>query len=82
VYGISLHQNEHSFVLVTCDKGHIYDIIEKIQSIPAVIDISHIKGFYDVLVHLNGSNDSTKETINTKIKPIDGITSTLTLFCT
>jgi len=74
-----LNNNNACFVLISCDERFVQDIIEEIKSIDSVTDTQHVQGIYDIVVKLDTSNDSLKEIVQTKIRYIDGIRSTLTL---
>ncbi len=68
--------------MISCDERFVQDIIEEIKSIDSVIDAQHVQGMYDIIVQLETSNDSLKEIVQTKIRYVDGIHSTLTLLGT
>ena len=70
---------DNSFVLVTCDEKKIDAVYDDIISIPTVKNIYRIQGIYDLLIHISESNDTVKETVQTKIRYVNGVRSTLTL---
>ncbi|MDE1728661.1 MAG: Lrp/AsnC ligand binding domain-containing protein [Thaumarchaeota archaeon] len=70
------------FILINCEQGKEASIIEKLYSIKSIKEIQQISGNYDIIVKLEAITvDIIKETINWKIRKIDGIHSTTTLLC-
>lgn len=70
------------FILINCEQGKEASIIEKLHSIKSIKEIQQISGNYDIVVKLEAITvDILKETINWKIRKIDGIHSTTTLLC-
>ena len=58
-----------------------YSIKEELEDIPTVVDVKETEGMYDiVLVMKSDSVEEIKQTIVNKIRLIDGIRSSLTLF--
>lgn len=75
-----MNEYNFSFVLLTCDERYADSVIEELRSISNVTDVRHVQGMYDILVQIKEQNETIKELIRTKIRYIQGVRSTLTLF--
>ena len=70
-----------SFVLVGCDYNMTSFVAEKLKHIPIVSDVQETAGMYDIVATIKSdSADMVKSTIANKIRLIEGIRTTLTLF--
>ncbi len=69
-----------AYVLLNCDLGAEGEIINKIQQVPEVVEVTHIIGVYDIIVRVT-SDDMFKlrKIIKTHLKHIDKVRSTLTM---
>jgi DNA-binding Lrp family transcriptional regulator len=69
-------------VLINCEieAETQQNILNKLKSIPGVIEASEISGVYDIIVKIASNNIITlKENITRDIKTIDKVRSTMTL---
>jgi DNA-binding Lrp family transcriptional regulator len=72
-----------AFVLLNCDLGSEGDIIEKIKTIPGVIEVTYVAGVNDIIVRISSDNmDKLREIIKMNIKKIDRVRSTITMIVT
>ncbi len=69
-----------AFVLVNAELGYEEDVIREIRKLPDVKEAHLVYGMYDIMVKIEGSSvDKVKESVNTKIRKLDKIRSTLTM---
>ena len=69
-----------AFVLVNAELGYEEEVIREIRKLSDVKEAHLVYGMYDIIVKIEGpSADKVKETINTKIRKMDKIRSTLTM---
>ena len=69
------------FVLVGCDYNKTSFVAEKLKSIPIVSDVQETVGMYDIVVTIRSDSiDMAKSIISNKIRLIEGIRTTLTMF--
>ena len=69
-----------AYVLINCDLGYEEQIIEELKHISDVKEIHGTFGAYDILAKVESDQITTlRETITSKIRKIDRISSTLTL---
>jgi len=68
------------YVLINCDLGYEEQIIEELKHISDVKEIHGTFGAYDIFAKVESDQITTlRETITSKIRKIDRISSTLTL---
>ncbi len=69
-----------AFVLVNAELGTEEDVIREIRKLSDVKEAHLVYGMYDIMVKIEGpSVEGVKETVNTKIRKMDKIRSTLTM---
>ncbi len=69
-----------AFVLVNAELGTEEDVIREIRKLSDVKEAHLVYGMYDIMVKIEGpSVEEVKETVNTKIRKMDKIRSTLTM---
>ncbi|MCH6570979.1 MAG: Lrp/AsnC ligand binding domain-containing protein [Thaumarchaeota archaeon] len=69
-----------AYVLINCDLGYEEQIIEELKHISDVKEIHGTFGAYDIFAKVESDQITTlRETITSKIRKIDRISSTLTL---
>ncbi len=69
-----------AYVLINYEIGAEKDILNKLKTVPGVIEASEVNGVYDIVVKIaSGSLDSLKDTITRDIRAIDRVRSTMTL---
>lgn len=69
-----------AFVLVNAELGFEEDVIREIRKLPDVREAHLVYGMYDIMVKIEGASvEKVKETVNTKIRKLDKIRSTLTM---
>jgi DNA-binding Lrp family transcriptional regulator len=69
-----------AFVLVNAELGYEEDVIREIRKLPDVREAHLVYGMYDIMVKIEGSSvDKVKEIVNSKIRKLDKIRSTLTM---
>ena len=69
-----------AFVLVNAELGYEEEVIREIRKMPDVKEAHLVYGMYDIMVKIEGGTvEKVKETVNTKIRKLDKIRSTLTM---
>jgi DNA-binding Lrp family transcriptional regulator len=69
-----------AYVLINYEIGAEQNILNKLKTVPGVIEASEVNGVYDIVVKIaSDSLDKLKETITRDIRTIDTIRSTMTL---
>ena len=69
-----------AYVLINCDLGYEEDIISQLKTIDGVKDVHGTFGAYDILAKVESDDvDKLRDTITSKIRKLDRISSTLTL---
>ena len=69
-----------AFVLVNAELGTEEDVIREIRKLSDVKEAHLVYGMYDIMAKVEGpSVEKVKETVNTKIRKMDKIRSTLTM---
>ena len=69
-----------AFVLVNAELGTEEDVIREIRKLSDVKEAHLVYGMYDIMVKVEGPTvEKVKETVNTKIRKMDKIRSTLTM---
>jgi DNA-binding Lrp family transcriptional regulator len=69
-----------AFVLVNAELGYEEDVIREIRKLSDVREAHLVYGMYDIMVKIEGASvDKVKETVNSKIRKLDKIRSTLTM---
>jgi len=64
---------------LTCNETKRNSVIKELKNIPNISDVIPVQGIYDVLVQINIPHEKIRNMVNTKIRYIDGVNSTLTL---
>jgi DNA-binding Lrp family transcriptional regulator len=69
-----------AFVLVNAELGYEEEVIRDIRKLRDVKEAHLVYGMYDIIVKIEGpSVERVKETVNSKIRKMDKIRSTLTM---
>ena len=69
-----------AFVLVNAELGTEEDVIREIRKLSDVKEAHLVYGMYDIMVKVEGPTvEKVKETVNSKIRKMDKIRSTLTM---
>ncbi len=69
-----------AFVLVNAELGYEEEVIREIRKLTDVKEAHLVYGMYDIIVKIEGpSVEKVKETVNSKIRKMDKIRSTLTM---
>lgn len=69
-----------AYVLINCDLGLEQLVINKLKSIPNIIEITGVFGVYDIIAKIEAETaNDLREIITWKIRKIKEIRSTLTL---
>jgi DNA-binding Lrp family transcriptional regulator len=69
-----------AFILVNAELGSEEDVIREIRKLSDVKEAHLVYGMYDIMVKVEGpSVEEVKETVNSKIRKMDKIRSTLTM---
>ncbi|MDH3764872.1 MAG: Lrp/AsnC family transcriptional regulator [Nitrosopumilus sp.] len=72
-------ENDTSFVLLTCDESRRQHVVEQLKDMSMISDIIPVQGIYDILIKIEMPHEQLREMINTRIRYIDCVRSTLTL---
>jgi len=71
---------ETAYVLLTCDLGFEEAVIENLEHIDLVKEVSGVYGAYDIIVKVeNSEKGKLREAIMWKIRKLEHVRSTLTL---
>ena len=69
-----------AYVLINYEIGAEQNILNKLENVPGVIEVSEVNGVYDIVVKIASNTlESLKNTITRHIRAIDTVRSTLTL---
>lgn len=69
-----------AFVMVTCETGYEYDVIEQIRSISGIKEAHRTNGTYDVFCSIKASTiESLREIIELRIRKTSHVIATTTL---
>jgi DNA-binding Lrp family transcriptional regulator len=69
-----------AYVFINYEIGAEQNILNKLKTVPGVIEASEVNGVYDVVVKMTSDSlDKLKETITRDIRTIYAIRSTMTL---
>ena len=72
-----------AYVLINYEIGAEQNILNKLENVPGVIEVSEVNGVYDIVVEIASNTlESLKNTITRHIRAIDTVRSTLTLIVT
>jgi len=67
-------------VLINAELGCEEEVVREIRKLSDVKEAHLVYGMYDIMVKVEGASvDKVKETVNTKIRKMDKIRSTLTM---
>jgi len=70
-----------AFVLVNIEIGYEEEVLKKIKMIPEVKEAHILHGVYDIIAVLEiGDKQYLKEVIHMKIRRLDKVRSTMTMF--
>jgi DNA-binding Lrp family transcriptional regulator len=68
----------NAYVLITVDPAQTPRVFERLRSIPRAI-VREVLGPYDIVVELEAdSTEALTATLRQKIRPVQGVTSTVT----
>ncbi|HEX5975977.1 MAG TPA: Lrp/AsnC ligand binding domain-containing protein [Nitrososphaeraceae archaeon] len=69
-----------AYVFINYEIGAEQNILNKLKTVPGVIEASEVNGVYDIVVKMTSDSlDKLKETITRDIRTIYAIRSTMTL---
>jgi DNA-binding Lrp family transcriptional regulator len=69
-----------AYVLINYEIGAEQNILNKLKTVPSVIEASEVNGVYDIVVKMTSDSlDKLKEIITRDIRTIYAIRSTMTL---
>lgn len=69
-----------AYVFINYEIGAEQNILNKLKTVPGVIEASEVDGVYDIVVKMTSDSlDKLKETITRDIRTIYAIRSTMTL---
>ena len=72
-----------AFILINAELGQETNVIEILEKIPAVKETNHVYGVYDLVVKVEAeSMEVLKEVLHLRIRPVEGVRSTMTLIVT
>jgi DNA-binding Lrp family transcriptional regulator len=76
-------RSETAYVMITCETGYETSVLEKIQELDGIKEITGTFGNYDMIVKIEtGSTEQLRDLISIKIRCIPQILTTTTLVCT
>ena len=68
----------NAYILVTIEPPRTLDVVKRLRAIPRAI-VHEVLGPYDAVVEVEGDTpEDVTQTVRTKIRPIPGVTSTVT----
>ena len=69
-----------AFVLINADLGSERDVIDRIKSIPNVVEVHVVYGVYDIVAKVEAESlEKVKETITHSLRTLEKVRSTLTM---
>jgi DNA-binding Lrp family transcriptional regulator len=69
-----------AYVLINYEIGAEKNTLNKLKSVPGVVEASEVNGVYDIVVKISSDSlDRLKDTITRHIRTIDTVRSTMTL---
>jgi DNA-binding Lrp family transcriptional regulator len=69
-----------AYVLINYEIGAEKNILNKLKTVPGVIEANEVNGVYDIIIKITADNlDILKDTITRRIRTIDTVRSTMTL---
>ena len=69
-----------AYIFINYEIGAEQNILNKLKTVPGVIEASEVNGVYDIVVKMTSDSlDKLKETITRDIRTIYAIRSTMTL---
>ena|SRR5487761_267063 len=69
-----------AFVLINADLGAERDVIDRIKSIPNVVEVHVVYGVYDIVAKVEAESlEKVKETITDRLRTLEKVRSTLTM---
>jgi DNA-binding Lrp family transcriptional regulator len=69
-----------AYVLINYEIGAEQNILNKLENVPGVVEVSEVSGVYDIVVKMASDTlESLKNNITRHIRAIDTVRSTLTL---
>jgi DNA-binding Lrp family transcriptional regulator len=72
-----------AYVLINYEIGAEQNILNKLENVPGVIEVSEVNGVYDIVVKIASDTlESLKNTITRHIRAIDTVRSMMTLIVT
>jgi DNA-binding Lrp family transcriptional regulator len=72
-----------AYVLINYEIGAEQNILNKLENVPGVVEVSEVNGVYDIVVKIASDTlESLKNTITQHVRAIDTVRSTLTLIVT
>jgi DNA-binding Lrp family transcriptional regulator len=68
-----------AYVLINYEIGAEKNILNKLKTVPGVIEANEVNGIYDIIIKITADNlDDLKDTITRRIRTIDTVRSTMT----
>ncbi|MEM0097280.1 MAG: Lrp/AsnC ligand binding domain-containing protein [Conexivisphaerales archaeon] len=69
-----------AFVLLTVEPGKEEDVLNKLKSLPEIMEAHRVYGVYDTVVKVNAPTpEKLKEIITWKVRKVENVKSTLTM---
>lgn len=69
-----------AYVLINYEIGAEKNTLNKLKSVPGVVEASEVNGVYDIVVKISSDSlDRLKDTITRHLRTIDTVRSTMTL---
>lgn len=70
-----------AFVMISCDLGHEKNIVDNLKSLILVTKVEETVGAYDIVATIeSNSSEKVKDAVSSKIRKMENVRSTLTLF--
>ena len=70
----------NAYVLICCDLAASEKVVEELEKIDGVQEVSPVSGVYDIIVKISADTmDKLRETITWHVRRIDKVRSTLTM---
>jgi len=77
-----LGTSEHAYVMINCEDGSEWHVIEQLKALDGVREITSTVGPYDIIVRLEVlSTEILREVITSRIRKISQVRSTTTIVC-
>ena len=69
----------NAYVLICCDLAASEKVVEELEKIDGVQEVSHVSGVYDIIVRISASTEDELKSIYVEIRKMKKVLTTITL---